>query len=205
VSDLTLQLILKRIFQDVVQQLKAEKLENNPTVSPLSMTPREENGVRYMAGYVAFKMQKKCPSYADFFKTIHVGLDETIIETVKDYTRVWTEQVDRGGLFHVKDSFFEEIQMICRKYLDIRISPSDDIVHKIQYDVVHSPVIVNGWSDMTLSIAPDKHEDIKIFIKLWCNIRVHSFAKRWTETFDKGQKKSARKTLKRKGTDKEHI
>jgi hypothetical protein len=29
-----------------------------------------------------------------------------------------------------------------------------------------------------------------------------SFAKRWTETLDEGQKKSTRKTLKRTGTDK---
>lgn len=114
------------MFQEVVQQMKPE---NNPSVSPLAMTPREENGVRYMAGYVAVKMKKKYPAYADFFKSIHISLDDGLIDTVQDYTKIWTEQVDRRGLFHVKDSFFDtirEIEMICRKYLDIRIPPSDD-------------------------------------------------------------------------------
>ena len=45
--------------------------------------------------------------------------------TVDDYTTVWTEQVDRGGLCHVSSGFFRlvlAIEYVCRKFLDIRNS-----------------------------------------------------------------------------------
>lgn len=59
-SDLTLQIVLKKMLQEVVQQMTVKK---NPIVSPVlpqTLTPREEKGVRYMAGYVAVKTPITC-------------------------------------------------------------------------------------------------------------------------------------------------
>ena len=65
------------------------------------------------------------------------SLDETNIETLHDYTRIWVEQRDRGGLCHVSDELFtllKRIKMICRLYLDIRSQTitTDSIVCKIE-------------------------------------------------------------------------
>ncbi len=202
VSDLTLQLILRRMFQEVVQQMT---VKNNPTtVSPQRITPREENAIRYMAGYIIVKLKRKYTSYVDFFQSIHVSIDETYIETVQDYTRIWTEQVDRGGLYHVNNSFFKmvkEIELVCRKYLDIRLAPTDDLVRKIKQDALHSHAVTHSWDNIASSIQSDASSNmLKDIIKLWTNIRVHSFAEKWTEKIEKGHKKSIRKTLKRKSS-----
>ena len=206
VSYLTLQLILRRMFQEVVQQMT---VKNNPlTVSPQRITPREENAIRYMAGYIVVKLKKKYTSYVDFFQSIHVSIDEAHIETVQDFTRIWTEQIDRGGLYHVNDTFFKmikEIEITCRKYLDIRVTPTDDLVRKIKQDALHSHAITHSWDNLASSIQSDASSNmLKDIIKLWTNIRVHSFAEKWTEKFEKGHKKSIRKTLKQKNTEKEN-
>lgn len=209
VSDLTLQLILKRMFQEVVQQMTVKSTTSASASLPLlQLTAREENITRHMAGYVIVKMKKKYKTCCDFFQSIHVSVDEAFIETIQDYTKIWTEQIDRGGLYHVKDSFFEmikEIELVCRKYLDITLTPTEDLIRKIKEDALNSQSITHTWDTIASSIQSDLSSKIlNDIIKLWTNIRVHSFAERWTEKIGKGFKKSTRKTLKQKGTEKEN-
>lgn len=72
---------------------------NAISVNVEGMTVREENVVRYVAGYVVCKVKKKFSEHAEFLGAFKGGfiLDFTE-DDLDDYTRVWTEQVDRGGL-----------------------------------------------------------------------------------------------------------
>ena len=58
VSDLTLQLVLKRLMHAVVKQMTTSP-STSIRCTPHCLTNREGNAVRYMAGYVVMKLRKK--------------------------------------------------------------------------------------------------------------------------------------------------
>ncbi len=127
-------LILKRLMHTVVKQMVVPS--NLTLTAPLSLTDTEENVVRYVAGYVVMKLKKKYRKhhhqYASVLDTMKTSLDEyeSNITSIHDYSRTWTEQRDRGGLYHVNDKFFsltKAIELVCRRHLDIRTDPSDDV------------------------------------------------------------------------------
>ena len=97
ISDITLQVVLKRLMHAVVKQLtRAPSASNKCT--PQGLTDREENAIRYMAGYVIVKLRKKYRKhslYARALETMKTSLDETDIESLQDYTCIWVEQRDR--------------------------------------------------------------------------------------------------------------
>ena len=210
VSDLTLQLVLKRLMHAIVKQMTSSP-STSIRCTPQALTSREENAVRYMAGYVVMKLRKKYREhslYARVLETMKTNLDESAVVSLDDYTRVWVEQVDRGGLCHVNDDFFSlarNIELVCREYLDSRSQPTENILSKIEEDALKTKSITNLWDTMSSSIpnTPEKIGLLKAVIKLWSTIRVHSFAEGWTDKFQKSHKKATRKTLKQRGTEKE--
>ena len=77
---------------------------------------REENVLRYMSGYVAVKLLKKYRKGSANTKTKRkwkyfvrvleeMKSDEQLLhfqDTLDDYTKKWSEHIDRGRLYHVK-------------------------------------------------------------------------------------------------------
>lgn len=210
IKNVTLQVILKRIVTNIIDH-EVEAVDPANFTEVKRMSEREENVVRYMAGYVVSKMKKKFPLHSDLLDSLHTGLDLAFSgDDVHDYTKVWTEQVDRGGLRHVNDKFYNlsvAIEYVCRKYLDMRMTPKDDIACKIKEDCINSRYIAKLWKEIVNPSAPPlKSKELFMYIvQLWTNIRAHSFTKKWSDvlTTSKSHAKSVRKTLKRKGTEKE--
>ncbi len=72
------------------------------------------------------------------------------IDSVQDYTRVWVEQIDRGGLCHIRDevmTLFQETELVCRQFLDIRTVPKDHIMPRIEEVTLTSQNILKSWQD----------------------------------------------------------
>ena len=68
VADLVLQILLKRMFQNDIKELTVAPAQ---TQSPAEkLTPRDENVVRYMAGYVLHQLKKKYPQHSGYFSDI---------------------------------------------------------------------------------------------------------------------------------------
>ena len=212
VSEVTLQVVLKRMMQNVIKQLTVSRQTQTPHTEAAELSIRELNVIRYIAGYVVLKLKRKFPMSTDI---LDHAVDTTFtctenILTVQDYSRMWTEQVDRGGLYHVHDDFFNlliEMEYICRRYLDVRVTPSDCISKRIKEDILESTKITNLWSGITTS--DEKNLIFNAIIKLWINIRVHSFAQNWSDLLQAQatavvHEKAIRKTLKRKGTEKDN-
>ncbi len=111
VSGVIFQLILKRLMYTVVKQMV---VPSNLTLKSAasSLTDKEENVVRYVAGYVIMKLKKKYRKhhhqYASVLDSMKTSLDEyeSSITSIHDYSRTWTEQRDRGGLYHVNITIF---------------------------------------------------------------------------------------------------
>ena len=201
-SDLTLQLVLKRLMHTVVKQMTTSP-STSIRCTPHCLTNREGNAVRYMAGYVVMKLRKKYRKhhlYARVLDTLKTNLDESSVVSLDDYTHVWVEQRDRGGLCHVSDdlfSFTKKIELVCRKYLDIRAQPTENILSKIEEDALNTESITRLWNVMASSIPgmPERIGLLKAVIKLWSTIRVHSFAEGWTDKFKRVIKRLLEKLL----------
>ena len=207
VTDITLQLVLRRTFQTIVKEMTCT---TNPqcNMPQQPLTARDMNVIRYMAGYVVVKLKKKFPLFSDFFMSLKSDSDRAF-ESICEYSTYWTEQIDRGGLYHVNTTFFDlvtDIEVVCRRYLDTRIPPVPDIIKNIKADVFQSGFITQKWDTISTGLIPPESSGrvLKAIVCLWSNIRVHSFTSKWADQLDKGgHAKGTRKTLKRKGTEKE--
>ena len=195
-----LQVVLKRLMYAVVKQLTHSPSASNKC-TPRALTDREENAMRYMARYIIVKLRKKYRKhsvYARALETMKTSLDETNIESLHDYTRVWVEQRDRGLChMHVSDDLFaliKRIEMICRLFLDTgsQTTTTDSIIVKIEQQSLQTKSITALWNDMVPSIPPAERADLlRLLVKLWMTIRVHSFAEGWTDKFQKSHKKNS--------------
>ena len=130
ISETTLQLVLKRTMESVVQQITESKLPHSRPQVPTDLSIRELNVIRYIAGYVVLKMKKSIHFTPGFLMMLWFVHDYNAVGSVDDYSRTWVEQVDRGGLYHVNDCFFnllKQIECVCRQYLDTRIDPTESL------------------------------------------------------------------------------
>ena len=84
-------------------------------------------------------------------------LDDCSIERLQDYTCVWVEQRDRGGLCHVSDKIFsliKKIEMVCRLFLDARPPTiiTDALKSKIEQGSLQNEDIIVLWDDTVRTI-----------------------------------------------------
>lgn len=98
--------------------------------------------------------------------------------------------------------------MVTRQHLNTSNGPPSDSLHTtIKSDVFQARDIMETWDQLACRIPPGYEsyslELLGEVVHLWINIRGHSFAKGWLEKFQKSFKKGTRKTLNRKGTDKD--
>ena len=112
-SDLTLQLLFDRCMKLFIAELKSSSSassEHRKAVASLSA--REKNAIRYMAGYVMIKLKKKFQRKLKKQRTKHQLFVRILkqmkapdvskdISSLNDYSHLWMEQVDRGGLLLV--------------------------------------------------------------------------------------------------------
>ena len=206
VADLVLQILLKRMFQNVIQELTAAPAQ---TQSPAEeLMPRDENVVRCMAGYVLHQLKKKYPQHSGFFSDILAdGTLDFDVQTIEDYSRVWVEQVDRGSLCKVNDNFFtflKEMEHVCRKHLDVRILPVEPLMSRIKEDILNN--CSSSWRRICSNT--DSSMLLEYIANLWINIRVYSF-KHWADRIQAKKaaasthSKALRKTLKHIGSEKD--
>ena len=110
---LVLQLLMDRILKKLLyNKAKSSTIPQAKSVQPLNS--RELNAIRYMAGYVAIMLLKryKSPTKHPQLKQKYELFDQVLggmkaadqpedVNSLSDYTRLWTDLIDRGGLYHV--------------------------------------------------------------------------------------------------------
>ena len=114
-SVFALQLIVDRLLKKLIS-LRAEEQSQRVGRNNLStLTLREKNVVYYMSGYISVKLikkfkkrssnqiiQQKHQMFVHVLRRMRAEHQPDDIDTPEDYTRVWTEQIDRGGLYQIK-------------------------------------------------------------------------------------------------------
>ena len=95
-------------------------------------TSIESNAIRYMARYVVFTLHKRnrkptknhelkekqpvCVKILEKMKTSDLHGE---VDTIHEYTRLWSELIDRGGLYHINDKVCngQIISLTCAVFL----------------------------------------------------------------------------------------
>jgi len=162
-SKLLLQLLLDRILKSLIA---AETCECSTSASPeqhMALTFREQNVVRYMAGYVVRKLKKKfkvkCVQQEqqknDLFLHVLSGMESKDGDDSISSTSTWVEMIDREGLCHVNDDtckLMEQIEVMTRHYLWSDHQPSQAIQQQIISRVLNNKPILSHWDLLTSPI-----------------------------------------------------
>ena len=89
---LTLQVILKRVVMNIIHTVQTTT-DSAQFVQADRLTEREENIARYMAGYVASKVQKKYPIYSQLVQFKKDTALNFTGDDMQDYSSIWSEQM----------------------------------------------------------------------------------------------------------------
>ena len=118
-SELAFQLIIDRLLKRLLHKKADSKKQSSASAQATtsrSLTALECNAVQYMSGYVAVTLLKKYRKQTkqpllkvkrELF--VHVLTTMKAVdqpgkpESVLDYTKLWSELIDRGGLYHIND------------------------------------------------------------------------------------------------------
>jgi len=174
------------------------------TKQPSPLTNNEANALRYVAGYVCRHLRKKIKASAHPLKEEMILCLMSMVKDKSDTSRglceEWTDMVDRGGLWHVKEnthSFFltleEEIRTLLPSLL-IEERRKEQIVEKLfsSEDVQFYWLIVGAEFDED---DKDVHSKLlKLIIELFVTIRGFSYASGWMEIYKQDNKKGTQKS-----------
>ena len=224
-SELALQLLFDRLLKRLLHNkaiAKKRSTAGTPVDSVRPLTMMESNAVRYMSGFVAVSLLKKYRrptkhgelkvKWALFVRVLSKmkAVDQPgEPESALDYTRLWSDLIGRGGLYHINDEVYqlmESIELLTRRHLNVEsvqvLTPGTNICKLIMEDVIRSGPILSRWETIAHNI-PTKYEPysidlLQVITDLWITVRGHSFAKDWTMKFVSKYKKGTRKTLKEK-------
>jgi hypothetical protein len=216
--ELTFQILLDRLLKKIISD-KANLIKKPTISSARPLTYVESNGIRYMAGYVAVKLLKKYNrrskrkdvdhKYKLFVKVLNqmkainqMGEPDSPLE----YSTMWLEVIDRGGLYHINDDVFhliESIEMVVREHFNFKsvemYVPQTDLSKQVHDQVFATHDVVTCWEKVAGYIPP-KYEKYSVellseIVDLWITIRGHSFVKGWNIKFERKYKQGTRKTL----------
>lgn len=153
------------------------------------LTYEEMNALRYIGGYIIRSIRKDGMSRFDFLIKR---------EPCSERSEEWLSYVDRGGLIHITDNFF---QTLCSMELVIREelhgNSTFDKIFLLDRIMDNSDVLFN-WT-LTISEVDMEVEEQILFlenvIKKLLTIRGFSFAASILETYKQDNKKSTEKSL----------
>ena len=118
------QYITTRLFRQIIK-INFELEKDVAAHCHNRLTREEENALRYVAGYVCRRVQKKID------KTSHTQKEDMMLLMLEFYgdsldedeSEEWTNQIDRGGLWHVNSDtyiLFTIIEHVIRNYLHMK-------------------------------------------------------------------------------------
>lgn len=200
------QFVNQKLYMDLISSHISAKIDNNPVEIP-ALTVDEENILRYVAGYIPYKLLKryeKNPStnsagIIECLSAMAVNGDESDCLT---YTTHWISCVNRGGLFEISDNtytFFTEIEVRVRKQLLIafdRKATEEDLRESIIDSVASDEDVQFYWTILSVDIEREDQATLvlKQIIGLWLTVRGFSIAGKWMDQYLQISKQSTSKT-----------
>lgn len=179
-----------------------------------NLTAKEENAVRYTAGYIVSRLPSKiskirnCSDVHEAIKNMTQGHDK---DTRLNYTKEWVSTQTRGGLTLVNDLtflFFCQLEKLVRLHLP---QTSDELRIKDIRQVISTIALLDNklndyWDQLTRGCVIDENSSLRFFqlvIDFYTQVRGFSFARVILETHKmktnaaKKSSKGLRASLKR--------
>ena len=203
--------ILLRDFSSTYATSTAE-----PAKKP-SMCSEEENAVRYASGYVVRTLKRhyekdksstpKARQFIECLTNMSGQGGGEVESSYYNYTKIWVESVNRGGLFEVNNNaflFFRTLE------LSIQSSLSDHLTSgkmtKDQYIATLTSIdndLHTHWAELSTDIDDSDDSDglLRVIVEKWVTMRGFALVSSWLQdykaiTSEKTKnKKALRKTL----------
>ncbi len=215
-TNLALQVILDRSLKAMIgikaKQLQSKSVGESVRPALTFIEQRSEVHVRLRCSEVATRRHRRNAALGKKYRLFVRILDRMKAteqpgepDSPSEYSTLWSELVDRGGLYNVNHSVFnlvESIELMVRQKLNIPdVQASSWYRQPIREGVLSDHPILICWETITEGVIPPKFEAYSLELlanitDLWITIRGHSFAKGWTMNFERKFKKGTRKSLK---------
>ena len=190
-------------FQNVIEWRNHALLKSNYKELDLKLTPKEEETVRYVVGFIPFSLRKMhsnrkdtdlSKAVIDLIKSWESDSDNKLLyKTFLEYTRGWTDRTNRGGLFSVNDDFYifiQRVENVARTVLNSNLIikyKGEDLRDILMKKFQASFFIDLSWTSLTKNVESQPLKDLlkEIILRNWVSIRTRSFLKAWVRIINK--------------------
>ena len=194
------------IFRELMKEHYVIPSSQSPTMEGVSTL--EGNALRYAAGYVVRHICKKVKKSSHeskeditdcLMQLVLGGQDDGDQGTAEE----WTNLVDRGGLWHVRETTFQVFYALeegLRQYLSELSSPATTTGLKTKFvaKLVANEDVLFHWSIAAAGFDVDDveiHEIVlRMITELYITIRGFSYASAWIEQYKQTQKRSTQRS-----------
>ena len=188
-----IQTITLEVFEQLLSDTYIARTAQDET--EVQFTYEEENAIRYMAGFVVRKVQKKLDA-----KDVEMLIESDEAAITDSSSAEWVNMIDRGGLVHVTDACYQlflSIEQAIRQELQLsKISSMDENFRKhLDNMLSNDDDVLFNWTMITGG-ETENEEVLHEIIKLWITTRCFSFAK---SIMEKYRGESKKRTAKSKG------
>ena len=209
--------ILYQSLTDILLRLLIHRQYNIATTTEAttaaSLSSNEGNALRYAAGYIVRSVSKKIKKSSVNFKDDLTSCCLKLIRESHNHheqcvAEEWTDLVNRGGLWHVRETTF---QLLCaleeevRSQLHALSSPNTSgLRSQIVDKLINSEDVHFYWCITTADFNVEDDEVhnylLRMIVNLFVTVRGFSYASSWIEHHKQSLKKSTQrsKSLRKK-------
>ena len=171
---------------------------------------REQNVVRYVAGYIPYVLEKHFKKYCqnnqkfnDILELISLFRKKCDTQKFLEFTTQWIDCRNRGGLFVVSDNaylFFRSMEYAVRKVFNVNLLKryrGQNLREVLLQNMLQDKRIIHHWDAITKN--SEIIESIKTFLLrkimiYWIDIRGNAFVRAWVD-----QQRQINSSMSKKG------
>ena len=198
------------IFQEHLQSKCSDSATPDLPAAP-KLTLDEENALQYIGGYIIRALEKRLSKKRGSevkIACLHSFLEETEFETVADQPagdidvddfRVWTNALDRGGLYHCKADFFLFLHAV-EIAMKVAIAEegavlADGFVARARKNVISNEDVLFWWECAVTTVSSDiAVQLLHDIVQLHITIRGFAFTAKWIENYKQKNKLTIQKS-----------
>ena len=202
-SALFYQHITDIIFKSLIKQHYQVCLESADVAT---MDCRERNALRYAAGYVCRHLRSKleksnCSAKEELILCLMTLTKGGNFEEDLGADEEWTELIDRGGLWHIKENTFhlfcaleEEVQLQLKSLPKQTTSRKKEMIDA----VIASEDVQFYWLIVSADFEVEGHQIHALLLRkiteLFLTVRGFAFASMWLEKYKQAERKTTQRS-----------
>ena len=214
---LFIQFVTRKVMEEAVLVIFPKEPRDVDTAQS-TLKADDEQALRYVAGYVVLVLKKKYEKRSDpkALKYVHCLSEmnentdtESEPPAFLEYTKLWIDKVNRGGLFQVNNDvflLFRAMETAVRRVLTIShasTNPTISIKEHTKTAILNDPAVLAHWNHIlghcSTTNSNESDDLLEEISEKWATIRGYSFASGWVEHYQKAKKESNKQKSLRKG------